>query len=104
MGQREWSQQPAPHRSLMVSGIAFPRPSSILPFEPRFEWPQAAQPVGCEQLRGDDIHHGFLLHHGKRTYGKGKRKNLVGTQGTVLASRRRVDHVVTTASLRVPKL
>src|SRR5271169_1137757 len=87
----------------MVGGIAFSRPPAVMPLVSRLEWPQASESVRCEQLFRNGVYNRFLLRLRKRTYGQGKRKNLIGAERSILLAGRSVDHVIAAPPLRVPE-
>jgi hypothetical protein len=48
VGKCEWREQPAPHGSLVVGGVAFARPAGILACVTRFAGGEAPQAERCE--------------------------------------------------------
>src|SRR5439155_9373166 len=80
VGKDKRPDEPAPNRTLVIDAIALPRAAPVVSLIARFPLRQTAQSVRCCQAPRANIHNGFLLVRGKRTFRQRHRKNLIRTQ------------------------
>src|SRR5271165_723588 len=66
----ERPHEPAPHRALMISGIALPGAAPVAWRVPRFSLSQAPKSVRCDQPASASIYDTLLLCRTKRTLGQ----------------------------------
>src|SRR6266851_8408437 len=104
MRQHKRSDQPSPHRTLVVGAIALRRTAAVMSLISRIAWREAAESVGRQQIARAGVYYSFLLFGGERTTGQRNSENLVGPEGNVVSNSRRVNHVVATRGGIVPKL
>src|SRR4029077_11209934 len=104
MRQRKRPEQPAPHSTLMIGGIALPRSARVAALVPGLARGEAAQTVARQQMLRADVDNGFLLRRCERADGQGNAENLVGTKRSVSADLRRINYVGAGRALRVPKI
>ena len=102
MRQHERSQQPRPHGSLMIGGVALGGRAAVMAAIARIGRVERSQAMRRDQAPRAKIHHGRALLGAQRAFRQRHRENLIGPQGRVVAVRP-VDHVEAGVRLLVPK-
>jgi hypothetical protein len=107
MREREGSQQPAPNRPLMISGVSGSRVPTVVALIIGFAKCEAPEAVASEQALTAGVHDRFLLLRAKRTDRQRDGEYLIGAECAVLAAgfggTRNIDHIEAAVSFRVPE-
>src|ERR1700685_2840992 len=97
----EWTHQPRPNRSLMISTIPAGRVPCVAAAILRIAWGEGSQAEGCEQMLLDDVQHAIRPRRIEQGGRKTRDKDLVRPDAGI---RRAVIHnIEETPGLFVPE-
>src|SRR5579872_1180800 len=101
VGQDKRAEQPGPHCSLVVSGVALRLRALVIAAVVRIGRIQTSQSMRRRQAQRANIYHAFLLLRIQWTFRKRDSENVIGPHRTVV-SVRAVDYVKTALTFLIP--
>src|SRR5256712_2632602 len=102
VGQGERSEEPRPHRALMVRAVAFPLIAAVVTSIIRMAGHQAPEPERGQQMTGAGIDDPFLALRRQRALAQRDGEDLIGPERLVVTPRR-VENVVAMAGTLAPE-
>src|SRR5581483_7678825 len=102
----EWTDQPGPHRALVIRRVATPEIAEVLRFEFGIAWCQRPESYRRQQPLADHIHHRLPMRLIEDRVVQRNGEHLVGTAFRIDAAGPalfRVDYVVQVTAARIPE-